>query len=316
MAGELLPWTTSQVNQFIELVQLHGSTKPLPELMQQIGFPPGEIPGRVAQAWTQLGQKAAADHRAVEILSQFAEQFPAARDQLMTVTKLGGRNADVAFRALDALAKTRPNDVVPLLQRLVQAGAGYATESVQLLGTMARQGNAAARQALVEIEKNPGAYTAALSAAARALLAAMTAVSTTALIAGAVILVGISLVGGYIWSQSGDQPIPDGPGPNRKPPTVTGPTTRFGPADLVGVLDRDLGVAGPNVVPDRSVDQRVWSRWRHADIGSIIQIDAEQLELVGGGDVIRAVDRGVNGTAAQAHAKGASIYMVKEAPDR
>lgn len=80
---------------------------------------------------------------------------------------------------------------------------------------------------------------------------------------------------------------------------------------LLGMLESNLGDKGTRVIPDRNADRKVWSDWRDAPIGSIIKIDNEEMELTGGGDVARYVDRGVNGTTVQPHAKGAKIYLVR-----
>ncbi|MDB5312410.1 MAG: hypothetical protein JWO38_6612 [Gemmataceae bacterium] len=81
---------------------------------------------------------------------------------------------------------------------------------------------------------------------------------------------------------------------------------------LLGQLESDMGVKATSVVPDRTVDRKIWSGWRDTPIGALIKIDNEEMELTGGGDVRRFVDRGVNGTGIASHAKGAKIYLIKE----
>ena len=82
--------------------------------------------------------------------------------------------------------------------------------------------------------------------------------------------------------------------------------------ELVGIVDREIGLKGTNVVPDRTVDWKICAGWRNLRMGSIIRIDDEEMEIAGyTGGPLTPVDRGVNGTKVAPHAKGAKIYLVK-----
>ena len=208
--------TPAQLDQLVELMQLHGSSKPFEEMLMQVGVPPAEIPSRIQEAINLFRIRATQfnDPRYIEMLEALAHRYPQALQQLANIARVGGTFAEDSFDALRSVASYRPSDVVPYLQWLAERGSGFANQAVQLLGELAKNGNQAARNALTEISRNPGLYGSALATAARALLAAMTAISTTALIIGASILVAAGLIGGYIWSR-GDKPVEPGPAMSR-----------------------------------------------------------------------------------------------------
>lgn len=212
-----LPLTPGQLDQLVKLMQLHGSAMPFEQMLMQIGIPPAEVPSRVQEAINLFRIRATQfnDPRAVETLEALAHNYPQAMQQLANIARIGGTFAEESFDALRRLASYRPSDVVPYLRWLAESGSGFANQAVQLLGELAKNGNEAARNVLTEFSENPSLYGSALAGAARALLAAMTAISTTALIIGASVLVLAGLIGGYIWSQSGDKPVEPGPAMNR-----------------------------------------------------------------------------------------------------
>jgi len=100
------------------------------------------------------------------------------------------------------------------------------------------------------------------------------------------------------------------------PPSAWLPLQKPTEPELIATLLYPMSDAKTAPVKVDPSDRKLWATWRYTNKGAIIRIDNEEMELTSGGDLLRYVDRGVNGTSVQAHAKGAKIYLIKAAPDK
>ena len=178
------------------------------QLMQELGRGARNLPGTPEAQQT------------VEALKFAAESVPEAAQELVSIAQQGaGQLSTSAGRALI--------NALPDLESVNPAAAEA------LVRQLAANGGEVARDLLTKIEQNPG-ISATLTAIAGNLLKALgvaaAGISTGALIAGAAVLAAAGLLGGYIWSHSGDKAVQAGPSMSKAAPAVPAatPTTSSG----------------------------------------------------------------------------------------